>query len=164
MDKAYFVDLYRYNFWANRQVWKCAMALTDGQFDQPQDYSVGSVHDQLVHVLSVEYWWFFFLKERRLQFLEQVDDLRDRDAIRARWDAVEQYNLAYLETLTPAELERDVRPPFWENRKPVKVWNALIQVANHSTDHRAQTLAHLHTLGVETVGQDYLDYILDVRG
>ncbi|PJF26553.1 MAG: hypothetical protein CUN52_15675 [Phototrophicales bacterium] len=39
------------------------------------------------------------------------------------------------------------------------VRDALVQVANHSTDHRAQTLAGLHQLGATTVEQDYLFYL-----
>jgi uncharacterized damage-inducible protein DinB len=35
----------------------------------------------------------------------------------------------------------------------------MIQVANHSTDHRAQTLRLLHDLGAPTFGQDYLRYL-----
>jgi uncharacterized damage-inducible protein DinB len=35
--------------------------------------------------------------------------------------------------------------------------------ANHSTDHRAQTLAGLHKLGAPTVGQDYLNFCWEKR-
>jgi uncharacterized damage-inducible protein DinB len=34
-----------------------------------------------------------------------------------------------------------------------------MQVINHSTDHRAQTLAMLHHLGAPTIGQDFLAYL-----
>jgi uncharacterized damage-inducible protein DinB len=73
--------------------------------------------------------------------------------------------MAYLETLTPDELEREVRPSVWEDgRPPIKVWEVRTQVANHSTDHRAQTLAGLHRLGAPTVMQDFRFYAWSLRG
>jgi hypothetical protein len=94
-----------------------------------------------------------------LAFLDDRQ-LATRDAIRAQWDATEALVRAYLDRLTPAELQREVRPEVWPTvRGPIRVYQARSQVANHSTDHRAQTLAGLHRLGAPTVGQDVLDYL-----
>lgn len=159
MNTAYFKRLYDYNFWAHRRVWDCVMELTPDQFSQELDYSIGSIQTQVVHTMGVEYWWFHFLNEGILTFLE-VEDYPNRTLIRNKWDEVEQYVRDYIHNLTPAELEREVKPEFWyEEERPIKVWEALLQVSNHGTDHRAQTLAGLHQLGVPTVGQDYLDYV-----
>ncbi|MBZ0291215.1 MAG: DinB family protein [Anaerolineae bacterium] len=62
MDKTCFCTLFTYTFWANRQVWDCVMTLTDAQFDEPLDYSVGSIHVQCVHMMAVEYWWSYFIQ------------------------------------------------------------------------------------------------------
>ena len=43
----------------------------------------------------------------------------------------------------------------------IVLWQALLHVANHGTDHRAQILRLLHDLGVETVSQDYIFYIYE---
>ncbi|MBZ0277830.1 MAG: DinB family protein [Anaerolineae bacterium] len=159
MDKTYFLRQYDYNFWAHRQVWNCVMQLTDEQFNQHLDYSIGSIRIQCIHTMAVESWWFEFLRRGELVFMDMVD-FPTRAEIRTRWDEVETSIRAYLERLTPAEMEREVRPHFWdETRQPIKVWEAILQVANHSTDHRAQTLAGLHRLGAPTVGQDFLDYL-----
>lgn len=83
-----------------------------------------------------------------------------RRAIQACWDDVEDQVQVYLRTLTRAELEREVKPRFWDdNRPPIRVCDAMMQVINHSTDHRAQILAGLHSLGVQTVEQDLLNYL-----
>lgn len=159
MDKDYLIRLFDYNFWAHRRVWDCVMQLTDEQFKHERDYSIGSIYIHCLHTMAVEHWWFHFMKTGELDFFEP-EDYPHRIAIRARWDTVEADIRAYLEALTPAELEREVRPPFWEDgRQPIKVWEAIFQVLNHSTDHRAQILAELHTLGAPTVGQDFLDYL-----
>jgi len=159
MDREAFVFLYDYLFWADRQVWACVEALSDDDFDQPLDYSVGSVREQVVHTMRVEHWWPMFLATGALEFMQDVD-LSTRAAIRAAWDGVEAHVKAYVGGLTPAELARLVKPPFWDaDEAAIPVWQALLQVANHSTDHRAQTLAGLHRLGAATVGQDILDFI-----
>ena len=158
MDAHYFHDLYCYTFWADRRVWGCVAQLSDDQFTTELDYSIGALRTQCIHTMGVESWCITFLATGELHFLD-MDDYPDRASIRARWDEIEQFVLGYIDSLTPAELERDVHPEFWEDEPPIKLWQALIQVANHSTDHRAQILAGIHRLGGETAGQDYLDYL-----
>ena len=45
--------------------------------------------------------------------------------------------------------------------KELVVWQVLLHVANHGTDHRAQLLRFLNDLGVKTTSQDYIFYIYD---
>jgi uncharacterized damage-inducible protein DinB len=74
------------------------------------------------------------------------------------WDAVEQRIRGYL-----AELRDDMlfeKPLEGEDRDLI-VWQVLLQVANHGTDHRAQVLRLLNDLGVKTVSQDYVFYAYD---
>lgn len=158
-----FRDLYDYNYWAHRQVWECLEQLSDEQITQDLEYSVGSLHDQCVHVMSVESWWFRFLRTGVVEFLNP-DDHKTRASVRETWDVVEREVRDYLAALTPQELRREVSPDFWEGRLTVQVWQALVQVANHGTDHRAQMLAGIHRLGGPTVEQDYLSYLMARSG
>jgi uncharacterized damage-inducible protein DinB len=41
------------------------------------------------------------------------------------------------------------------------VWQVLLHVVNHGTDHRAQLLRLLNDLGVKTTSQDYIFYVYD---
>lgn len=154
-------DLYAYNAWANRQVWDCLASLTDEQFSQPLDYSVGSLRTQALHTLGVQSWWIHYLRTGEIVFLDD-DAFTDRASIRARWDEVDTETADYLAGITDADLGRLVRPAHWgDARPPVTVWQALFQVLNHSTDHRAQTLAGIFQLGGETIAQDYLLFAWD---
>ena len=160
MDRQYFVELYDYNFWAQRRVWTCVMQLSEQAYREDLQYSVGAIHEQCAHTLAVEHWWLTFLATGELRFIGET--LTDRATIRAQWDATEAMVRTYLDRLTPDELQREVRPGFWSaGQGPIRVYQALLQVANHSTDHRAQTLAGLHRLGAPTVGQDVLDYLFE---
>lgn len=163
MDRQHFVELYDYNYWAQRRVWACVLQLSEEDFRRDLRYSVGSILDQCAHTLAVEHWWFVFLGTGKLAFLDGRQ-FTTREAIRAQWDATEALVRAYLDRLTPEESRREVRPDFWPaEQRPIKVYQALTQVANHSTDHRAQTFAGLHRLGAPTVGQDVLDYLFDLQ-
>ena len=51
MNKHDVIRLFDYNFWAGVE------QLSTSQFDQPTDYSIGSVHEQVVHMLEVEWLW-----------------------------------------------------------------------------------------------------------
>jgi uncharacterized damage-inducible protein DinB len=45
--------------------------------------------------------------------------------------------------------------------KDLILWQVLLHVVNHGTDHRAQLLRLLNDLGVETTSQDYVFYMYD---
>ena len=161
MNKEFFEQLYDYTFWADRTFFDCVRTLTEAQYRQDIDFSQGAMANHVVHIMGVEHWWIHFLATGELDFLgEDVYGL-PRDAIRARWDQVEQDVRAYLAGLTPAELVRPVKPEFWDpDERPIMVWEALIQVVHHSADHRVQALAMLHTqFGAPTFEQDFLSYL-----
>jgi uncharacterized damage-inducible protein DinB len=163
MDAATFHDLFAYHRWANARVWDCLVALDDERFTRDLDYSVGSLRAQVLHAIAVEWWWVAFLRTGELDFLDQ-DAYPDRDAIATLRAETDARTLAYLAGLTADELDRPVRPDFWPpEHAAIPVRDALLQVINHSTDHRAQTLAGLHAVGGATTEQDYLSWLVAGR-
>jgi len=57
MNKQDALRLFHYNFWADRKVWNFVMVLSEEQFKRPSDYSIGSVHKQVVHLMDAEAVW-----------------------------------------------------------------------------------------------------------
>jgi len=55
--------------------------------------------------------------------------------------------------------DKPIKEP--EEDKDLIVWQVLLHVTNHATDHRAQLLRVLHDLSVETKSQDYIFYVYD---
>ena len=150
---------YDYHFSENRKVWDTYVSqLSHEQFTQGASYSHGSVRDQIVHLMSVDEVWFGELRgvEPSEPFPPANSD--DRESIRAHWDSVEQSMRDYLTALRDdmlfdkpiADLEED---------KDLIVWQVLLHVVNHGTDHRAQLLRLLNDLGVKTTYQDYIFYV-----
>lgn len=80
----------------------------------------------------------------------------DRDSIRKHWDAAEQRIRDYLAKLRDDMLSEK---PLEGEDKDLILWQVLLHVANHGTDHRAQVLRLLNDL-VKTVCQDIF-YVYD---
>ena len=52
--------------------------------------------------------------------------------------------------------------PFAEGEdKDLILWQVLLHVVNHGTDHPAQLLRLLHDMGVKTESQDYIFYVYE---
>ena len=160
MNANAFRHFYDYHFAENRKVWSYVTPLFYEQFTQAVDYSRGSVRDQLVHLMDVDEVWFC-----ELQGIEPSEPLPsptsdDRDIIRMHWDSVEQKMRAYLAELRDEMLfDKPIKEP--EEDKDLIVWQVLLHVANHATDHRAQLLRLLNDLGVKTTSQDYIFYVYE---
>lgn len=133
------------------------MSLSQEQFTQPVAYSIGSVRNQIVHLISVDEAWFSSLRDVEIPDIPANFD--DRKVIRAYWDSVEQDMRAYL-----AKVRDDMlfEKPFPEGEdKNLILWQVLLHVGNHGTDHRAQLLRILNDLGCKTIAQDFIFYAYD---
>ena len=160
MNADAFRHFYNYHFAENRVVWKHVASLSFEKFTQPVDYSHGSVRDQIIHLIDAEQMWFSELRDVRPLELPSPSDVDDRQVIRAFWDAVEQDIRGYLTELRDDMLfTKPIKEP--DVDQILTVWQVLLHVANHATDHRAQLLRVLHDLGVETKSQDYIFYVYD---
>ena len=161
MNAEAFRHFYEYHFTENRKLWdQYVMLLSYEQFMQAAGYSHGSVREQLVHLMSVDETWFC-----ELQGVEPSEPLfpptsDDRASLRDQWDQIEQSMRAYLANLTDEMLfEKPIAEP--EEDRDLAVWQVLLHVVNHGTDHRAQMLRHLNDLGLKTESQDYIFYVYD---
>jgi uncharacterized damage-inducible protein DinB len=161
MNANAFRHFYDYHFAENRKIWDSYVApLSHEQFTQPVDYSHGSARDQIVHLMSVDDAWF-----SELRGVDPIDplapaDIDDRKTIRAHWDKVEQNMRDYLAKLRDDMLfDKPIKEP--EEDKDLILWQVLLHVVNHGTDHRAQLLRLLNDLGVKTTSQDYIFYVYD---
>lgn len=160
MNADTFRMLYDYNYWAHRRVWDCVMKLTDAQFTAGSEYSLGSVHAQLVHVMSAEEIWFFRLRGESLAAMRKPEDFPTRLEIRHKWNLIERDVRAYVNRLTDADLLTNVCYRTTTGKTcSDSLAGVLLHVVNHGTDHRAQILSLIDQLGGETVEQDLIFYM-----
>jgi uncharacterized damage-inducible protein DinB len=158
MNADAFRHLYEYHFAANRKLWDAYITqLTSAQFTQKVEYSVGSIRNHVVHLMSVDDRWFSGLRGVAVPDFLNPTHYPNRDKIRAHWDEVEANMREYLATLQDAAL---FEKPFADKGEPFTLWQVLLHVANHGTDHRAQLQRLLHDVGIQTTAQDYFFYII----
>ncbi len=160
MNVQAFRHFYAYHFAENRKIWDTYIApLSHEQFTRHTDYSHGSVRDQIVHLMSVDKAWFSDLRAVAMPEPLSPGELDDRSRIRAHWDSIERSMREYLAALRDEML---FEKPFAEGEdKDLILWQVLLHVGNHGTDHRAQLLRLLNDLGVKTGPQDYIFYVYD---
>jgi len=161
MNANAFRHFYAYHFAENRVLWdRYITQLSYEQFTQVVGYSHGSVRDQIVHLVSVDDTWFSELRGVEPAEPFPAANFDDRKIIRAHWDSVEQHMRDYLAALRDDRLsDKPIEEP--EEDKELIVWQVLLHVVNHGTDHRAQLLHLLSDLGIKTVSQDYIFYVYD---
>ncbi|MEZ4660419.1 MAG: DinB family protein [Caldilineaceae bacterium] len=161
MNAAAFRHLYNYHLAENRKIWDiCVNQLSAAQFMQKVNYSHGSVRDQIVHLINADDIWFSELRGVDPTEPPLSVDVDDRAYIHTYWDQVQKNMRAYLAALRDDMLfETPIEEP--DEDRDLIVWQVLLHVANHATDHRAQILRSLNDLGVKTASQDYIFYVYD---
>jgi len=160
MNADAFRHFYDYHFSENRSIWEnYVMPLPQAQFTQDVNYSHGSVRNQIVHLMSVDDTWFSGLRGVDVPAPLDPAQFSDKATIRAYWDAVERRMREYLVSLCDDML---FTKPFPEGEdENLFLWQVLLHVVNHGTDHRAQLLRLINDLGVKTGPQDYIFYAYD---
>lgn len=159
MNANAFRHFYGYHFSENRNLWDSYVAsLSNEQFTQVVNYSHGSVRDQIVHLISVDDAWFSGLRGLEIPATLNPAEFEERESIRLHWDRVERDMRDYL-----AGLQDDMLfdKPLEGEDEDLALWQVLLHVVNHGTDHRAQILRLLNDLGVRTTSQDYIFYVYD---
>lgn len=161
MNAEAFRQFFDYHFSENRNIWdSCITSLSFEQFIQRAAYSHGSVRDQIVHLMSVDDVWFSELQGIQPSEPLPTSNFDDREIIRMRWDDIEQNMQNFLGELIDNRLfDKPIQEP--DEDKNLIVWQVLLHVANHGTDHRAQLLRLLNDMGVKTLSQDYIFYVYD---
>ena len=149
-------SLIDYHYARNRRLLDGLGTLSEAQFVEPVAYSRGSLRDQMVHMANTDAGWLRGIKEVPGAKTYRLDprDYPTRQAVHALWEATEREMTEYVGVLVEDDLER--RP----QDLPATVWQVLVHVVNHGTDHRAQVPRILHDLGAPTSDQDYILHLM----
>lgn len=160
MNVDYIRTLIDYHYGMYDRVWDCIMHLTDEQFVQEVDYSIGSVRNHMIHVLEIDQRWVARLREQDLPEYLSPDEYVTRNTVRGEWDKAVDYVMNYVDNVDEGELARSMNfefsDPATKRVYTSPAWEVLMHVANHGTDHRSQVLRILHDLGAPTLEQDLL--------
>jgi uncharacterized damage-inducible protein DinB len=158
---------YGYGRWATDRVLTAAERLTPEQLEAPGVAGHGSVRGTLVHLIDTQWGWFSWFDgslppDEAYRLSIDPESLPDVPSIRVRWDAVQTQAEMLVNRLSEEELT-EAWPLEIPNRDPVptKLWQLLLHVANHGTQHRSDIAAMLTEHGQSPGGLDYLFYLVE---
>ena len=150
-------ELFAYNRWANEQVLACVASAPDNVFKAAHDYSVGSIHEQIFHMMQSDYGMLMSLTGGDYSQSPKIEDYPTLAAIKAKFSEIES---AYEDCLNSLDsLDGRVTIPM-ENPLEMSLPDFLMSGFNHGTNHRAQILALLHKHGQKTCEQGYFFYVM----
>ncbi|MEM7118139.1 MAG: DinB family protein [Chloroflexota bacterium] len=165
MSKNLINSLIDYHIWANRQVWECVTALSDEAFTAEVDYSIGSIHNHIFHLMFTD-WSSVGMLQGNMpsqddpNYLKQ-EDFGERDKIRVAWDAAEAGLRAFVAVVTEEQLANEIQLPGMDGATfTATLAELMISLMNHGTNHRAQLLRAIHQAGKPTVEQGIYFYFM----
>lgn len=152
-------ELYNYNFWARDQQLAACAALSEEQLARPLGSSFGSLRDTLAHLLGADWVWLQRFHGQSPRSFPWANEIQALEAIRGRWQSIEEDMRAYLAVLMPEAL---ATPLTYQNFKgetwTYPLWQCLVHLVNHGTYHRGQVTMALRQLGSTPPGIDFLVY------
>lgn len=147
-----------YHYATYEQVWAAVSQLSQEEFTRDFDYSLGSVRNQLAHVMNVDDRWLSRLQSQPLPPNLDFEDYPEAQSAQEKWTQIAQRVQAYAAGLDSDQLQQSVElhfPGRGGSHRNTR-WQILLHVVNHGTDHRAQILALLHELGAPSFEQDLI--------
>lgn len=165
MHKSDLQLLYDYHYWANARILKAAGALSQEQFSAPAQHSWGGLRGTLVHALSAESIWRKRCQEQgsATRALSE-EDFPTFAALLTRWQTEETAMRGYIESLDDDIINQPLRYAMTDGTVHETIlWQILMQVVNHGTQHRAECAAMLTELGHSPGNLDLLVYLREQK-
>jgi uncharacterized damage-inducible protein DinB len=142
--------LYEYNRWANARILGAAATLTQEQYLAPGKFPHGGLRGTLAHALFAEWVW-------RMRWQGTAPDYRYRlpsedfptpASLHARWSQEENRLREFVAALTDEKLNAEFDYTSTEGgRHRRRLWEAMVHVVNHGTQHRSEAAAMLTEMG-----------------
>lgn len=140
MSVAMVRDLYDYHRWANRKLYDFAAGLGEATCARevgPQ-FSYPRVTRMFAHLYGADWVWLSRWKGTSPTAVPG-DELTTLAVVRAKWDALEAEQQAFVDGLGDADLARTVHFKNTEGKALHAPLGQLLQhVANHATHHRSE--------------------------
>ncbi len=155
--------LFDYHYARFGQIWERIMALDEARFAEAVPYSVGSLRNQITHVLDDDTKWTTFLATGMRTSIAGLDGYQTRAAVRQLYDTTVSQILETIHSFDDELLTTTFvwQPPHLSNPQHLTGEQVLLHMVNHGTDHRAQILRILHDFGAPTFDQDLMGYLIE---
>jgi len=162
--KDYLLQLYEYNYWANKRYLAVAERLSEEQLFSKQGHSWDSVHAVLVHMMSSERMWPQRWRGETGTFLDPKD-FPSAASIREYWMNVEKNMRGFIAEQTEESLQISVT---YTNPKgetfTLPLWQMMVQPPNHNTHHRGELAAMFALMNIAHPEEKLVQYFLVKSG
>ena len=150
-------DYFAYTDWARNRVMDVAQQLDDAQLERPFEIGIGSIRKNVAHTYDAERFWLTnWLSPGNGEPFPRTDETIALRDLRALFDDTAQQRNDFLTRTRDDDLLRDVEgtaAPGRTFRFPLGV--TMVQLNNHGTHHRAQTINMLRQCGKITPPTDF---------
>ena len=152
--KELMTDLYEYGEWANARLLAKAALATPAQLAQRFSKGAEPILPTFGHLVGADMRWLARWTEETPPTVA-VADFTSLDVVRRRWDDLYAARRAYLARLDEGALQATIRWVREDGAVDLPRWQAMLQCANHGTQHRAEIAAMLSDLGHSPGDLDY---------
>ncbi len=156
--------LYQYNRWATGLVLDAAQGLALDELHTSGAAGHGSIRDTLLHMMDTQEgwlsWWDGSLSAEDAYSLKRnPEDYPDIGAVRELWETVEKQTEAFVTGLQEGDLARVYAHTLPDGSLwSMPLWQMMLHVANHGTQHRSEAAALLPGFGRSPGNLDLLFY------
>jgi len=152
--KELMTSLYEYGEWANARLLAKAALATPVQLAQRFSKGAEPILPTFGHLVGADMRWLARWTEETPPTVA-VADFTSLDVVRRRWDDLYAARRAYLARLDEGALQATIRWVREDGAVDLPRWQAMLQCANHGTQHRAEIAAMLSDLGHSPGDLDY---------
>ena len=149
-----------YTDWANQRVLDQAMQLSPDQLLAPDPVPMHSLLGTLAHVLVAEVIWRRRWEGEWPVVVDDIEGYLSIDVLVERWQNETAALHAFVANLTDQDLQRTVH---YRNSKGTPfqqvLWQLMIHVVNHGTQHRSEAAVLLTDYGCSPGGLDFTAFL-----
>ncbi len=148
MNKQDMHMLYAYNRWASARILGAAATISAAQFLAPGEFPHGGLRGTLVHTLFAEWIWRMRWQGSALHVRWNLGDFPTVASLKTRWLTEEMKLMAFVDGLTEQRLTAEFDYISTEGNPHRRVvWEAMVHLVNHGTQHRSEAAAMLTAMG-----------------
>ena len=143
--------LFAYDRWGTRRILNAAHGIDAAVWSRPEVVGERGLGGVLVHALGAHMRWRNGWQGRADRPRPELEPLLSPDDLRDRWEAEWAALDGYLDGLDNARLNEA-----WDG---LPLWQTMIHVVNHGTQHRSEAAALLTDAGRSPGDLDFIDFV-----
>jgi uncharacterized damage-inducible protein DinB len=141
-------DYFAYTDWAREVVLHVIAQTDEASLDRPFETGIGSIRKNVAHTHDAEAWWLMNWTQGPHTPFPKTDDTIPTFELSERARATAKARNAFLAGLNDADLARPIEArPAPDRTFSFPLGVTMLQLCNHGTHHRAQTINMLRQCG-----------------